>query len=136
MFICGQVDGTFVDASKYPHQELTREIIAAAYEVHRELGWGFLEKVYENALVMELTCRGLKVRPQAEIEVHYKGDTAGVYYADLLVNNAVICEIKAIEAINTAHQAQLLNYLKATGVKVGLLLNFGRKRVDVKRMVF
>ena len=125
-----------MDDAKYPHQELTREIIAAAYEVHRALGWGFLEKVYENALVLELNHRGLKIKPQAEIVVRYKGDTAGMYYADLLVNDAVICEVKAVEAINKAHQAQLLNYLKATGIKVGLLLNFGPRRVDVKRMVF
>ena len=114
---------------------MTREIIAAAYEVHQELGWGFLEKVYENALVMEANRRGLRVKAQAEIEVRYKGDTVGVYYADLLVNEKVICEIKAVEAINNAHQAQLLNYLKATGIKVGLILAFGPKRVDVKRMV-
>ena len=122
--------------AKYPHQELTREIIAAAYEVHRELGSGFLEKVYENALVLELTQRGLKIKPQAEITVHYRGDSVGIYYADLLVNDAVICELKAVEAINKVHQAQLLHYLKATGIKVGLLLNFGPRRVDVKRMVF
>ena len=122
--------------AKYPHQALTREIIAAAYEVHGELGGGFLEKVYESALVIELTGRGLNVMPQAQIDVQYKGDTVGVYYADLLVNDAVICEIKAVTAIASAHQDQLLNYLKATGKKVGLLLNFGAKRVDVKRMVF
>ena len=125
-----------MSAEKFPHQDLTREIIAAAYEVYGELGRGFLEKVYEKALAMELTHRGLKVRPQAEIEVRYKGDSAGVYYADLMVNDTVICEIKAVEPLNNAHQAQLLNYLKATGIKVGLLLNFGPKRVDVKRMVF
>ena len=121
---------------KYPQQALTREIIAAAYEVHGELGGGFLEKVYESALVIELASRGLRVTPQAQIEVQYKGDTVGVFYADLLVNDAVICEIKAVTAIASSHQAQLLNYLKATGKKVGLLLNFGAKRVDVKRMVF
>lgn len=82
---------------------MTGEIIAAAYEVYGELGRGFLEKVYENALAMELTQRGLNVRPQAEFEVRYKGDTAGVYYADLMVNDTVICEIKAVEALNNAH---------------------------------
>ncbi len=86
--------------------------------------------------MIELTGRGLKVMAQAQIEVQYKGDTVGVYYADLLVSDAVICEIKAVTAIASAHQVQLLNYLKATGKKVGLLLNFGVKRVDVKRMVF
>ena len=122
--------------AKYPHQELPREIISAAYEVHQELAWGFLEKLYENALVLQANRRGLKVKAQAEIEVRYKGDAVGVYYADMLVNDEVICEIKAVEPINNAHQAQLLNYLKATGIKVGLILNFGPKRVDVKRMVF
>ena len=115
---------------------MTREIIAAAYEVHRELGWGFLEKVYENALALELRIRNLKASQQAEIEVQYKGNIAGVYYADLLVNDTVLCELKSVEAFNNAHQAQLLNYLKATGIKVGLLLKFGPRRVDVKRMVF
>lgn len=120
----------------YPHQDLTRQIIAAAYEVYNELGTGFLEKVYEAALVHELSERGLKAQPQAEITVHYKGHVVGTYYADVLVNHAVICEIKAVDAINNAHQAQLLNYLKATGIKVGLLLNFGPMRVQVKRMIF
>ena len=121
---------------KYPQQEITRQIIAAAYEVHRELGWGFLEKVYEKALALELGHRALKVTPQAELRVQYKGKDVGTYYADLLVNDAVLCEIKAVEALNSAHQAQLLHYLKATGIKVGLLLNFGPRRVQVKRMVF
>lgn len=121
---------------EYPQQELTREIIAAAFEVHQKLGRGFLEKVYENAMVIELTSRGCKVVQQAPIEVRYKNETAGTYYADLLVDDLVVCELKAADAISPAHQAQLLNYLKATGIKVGLLLNFGPKRVDVKRMVF
>jgi GxxExxY protein len=121
---------------KYPHQDLTRQIIAAAYEVHRDLGYGFLEIVYENALVLELTSRGLHVVSQQPINVEYKGQSVGSYFADLLVHDAVLCELNAVEALNSAHQAQLLHYLKATGIKVGLLLNFGPKRVDVKRMVF
>ncbi len=79
--------------ARYPHQEMTREIIAAAYEVHRELGWGFLEKVYENALALELRIRNLTASQQAEIEIQYKGNIAGVYYADLLVNDTVLCEL-------------------------------------------
>lgn len=121
---------------KYPHQELTRQIIAAAYEVHRDLGHGFLENVYENALVLELTSRGLQVVSQKPINVAYKGRSVGSYFAELLGNDAVLCELKAVEALNSAQQAQLLHYLKATGIKVGLLLNFGPRRVDVKRMVF
>ena len=128
--------GDSVPEGTYPHQEITREIIAAAYEVHRELGWGFLEKVYENALVVELGCRGLHVNTQVPIAVQYNGEPVGEYFADLLVNEVVICEIKAGEGLTNAHQAQLLNYLKATGTRVGLLLNFGTNRVQVKRMVF
>ncbi len=121
---------------KYPQRELTREIIGAAFEVHKELGWGFLEKVYENALRFELEAKGLGVEQQAEIPVTYKEGNVGVYHADLLVDGSVICELKSAEALSGAHEAQLLHYLKATGIKVGLLLNFGPKRVDVKRMVF
>ena len=120
----------------YPHQDLTRQVIGAAFEVHRELGPGFLEKVYETALVRELEASGIAAVPQAEIHVHYKGQPVGLYYADVLVDGKVICEIKAVESLLPAHEAQLLNYLKATGVKVGLLLNFGPKRVQVKRLVF
>jgi len=115
---------------------VTGEIIGAAYEVYRELGYGFLEKVYETAIVQELTSRGILAQPQAEIEVRYKGHPVGVYYADVLVHDRVICEIKATDGLSSVHEAQLLHYLKATGIKVGLLLNFGPKRVDVKRLVF
>ena len=120
----------------YPHKELTEKIIGAAFEVHRELGPGFLEKVYETALAQELESRGTRALSQAEIAVHYKGQPVGVYFADLLVDDAVICEIKAVDSLSPAHEAQLLHYLKATGVKVGLLLNFGSRRMQVKRMVF
>ena len=120
----------------YPHRELTEKIIGAAFEVHRELGHGFLEKVYETALSHELQVRGIRARSQAEIAVHYKGQSVGVYFADLLVEDAVICEIKAANDLAPSHEAQLLHYLKATGTKVGLLLNFGSRRLQVKRMVF
>lgn len=120
----------------YPHKELTEKVIGAAFEVHRELGPGFLEKVYETALLRELAHRGVRAASQSEIEVHYKGQSVGVYYADILVDNSVICEIKAVDAMSSAHEAQLLHYLKATGIKVGLLLNFGSRRLQVKRMVF
>ena len=119
----------------YPHQGLTREIIGAAYEVHRELGGGFLEKVYENALALELAARGLEIKKQGSIAVRYKGTIVGDYVCDLLVNDVVLCEIKALETLAAAHHAQLLNYLRATGTKVGLLINFGPRRVDIKRIV-
>ena len=128
-----QITDLAEDEDDYPHLETTRAIIGAAYEVHGELGPGFLEKVYEAALAQELTSRNVPVRAQAEITVHYKGRGIGEYYADLLVDEAVICEIKATEALMPAHEAQLLHYLKATGIKVGLLLNFGSQRVQVKR---
>ena len=123
-------------AEKYPHQGLTRVIIGAAFAVHNELGWGFLEKVYENALRLELEAIGLAVEQQAEIPVMYREESVGVYYADLLVNQLVICELKSAKGLTNADEAQLLHYLKATGIKVGLLLNFGPERVDTKRMVF
>ncbi len=125
-----QADGS------YPHKDLTEKIIGAAFEVHRELGPGFLEKVYEAALVQELEERGVRVSSQAEIAVRYKDQPVGVYYADLLVGGKVICEIKAVEGLSSAHEAQLIHYLKATGIKVGLLLNFGAKRLAIKRRVF
>ena len=123
------------DNESYPHRELTERIIGAAFEVHRELGPGFLEKVYETALLRELKDGGLNAHSQAEIVVHYKGQPVGVYYADILVDDKVICEIKATGDLASVHEAQLLHYLRATGIKVGLLLNFGSQRVQVKRLV-
>ena len=120
---------------EYPHWELTQKIIGAAFEVHRELGPGFLEKVYETALIQELSKSGVQAQPQAEIEVGYKGSHVGTYFADILVDNKVICEVKAVQALSSAHEAQLLHYLKATGIKLGLLLNFGAERVQFKRLV-
>ena len=131
-----QITDLVKDEVNYPHLETTRAIIGAAYEVHRELGPGFLEKVYETALVQELNNRGVAARAQAEIAVSYKGQPVGAYFADLVVDDAVICEVKAINSLAPEHEAQLLNYLKATGIKVGLLLNFGARRLQVKRMVF
>lgn len=123
------------ETAPYPHSDLTRRIIGCAYEVHKELGPGFLEKVYELALLHELRSGGFKADVQAPIPVHYKGAVIGEYFADILVEGAVIIEIKAIEALASIHEAQLLHYLKATGIEVGLLLNFGRPSVQVKRMV-
>jgi GxxExxY protein len=129
-------DRTLLSSGRFPHAALTKQIIGAAFEVHRVLGYGFLEKVYEAALARELRDRGHRVVSQAEMEVSYKGESVGLYYADLLVDDAVICEVKALDKLAPAHEAQLLNYLKATGTKVGLLLNFGPQGVQVKRMVF
>jgi len=115
--------------------ELTYLINGAIFEVNRELGAGFLEKVYENALLIELRKRGLTAENQVPIKVKYKGAEVGEYYADIVVENQVILEIKAIESLQKIHEAQLLNYLKATGYKIGLLVNFKHPKAEVKRFV-
>ena len=117
------------------HADLTEKIIGAFYKVYNTLGYGFSEKVYENALAHELRKLGLKVEQQARILVYYDGETAGEYFADILVNSAVIVELKAARQLADEHEAQLLNYLKATTIEVGLLLNFGPK-ADIKRKVY
>jgi GxxExxY protein len=117
------------------HEETTSEIIAAYYDVYNTLGYGFLEKVYENALILELQKRELTVKQQMPIKVHYEGKVVGEYFADLLVNGLVILELKAAEKIIKAHEAQLVNYLKATDLEVGLILNFGPK-AEFKRKIF
>jgi len=116
--------------------EITQKIIGCAFEVSNTLGVGFLEKVYENALNIELSRLGLMVEQQKPIKVEYKGAVVGEYIADLLVENKVILEIKSTKSIEDIHQAQLLNYLKATGLHIGLILNFGVSRLGIKRMVF
>jgi GxxExxY protein len=118
------------------HKEITEQIIGAAFEVHRELGYGFLEKVYQRAMKIELELRGLVAEIESEIKVRYKGGIVGDYQADIFVNNCVVVELKIAKEYQRADEAQLLNELKATGVKVGLLINFGRARVEFKRMVF
>jgi GxxExxY protein len=117
------------------HEQLTEQIIKGFYTVYRALGYGFLEKVYENSLAIELRKMRLEVVQQAEIKVYYAGVVVGEYYADLLVADAVIVEIKAVRALLKEHEAQLLNYLKATPYEVGLLLNFGPKP-EIKRKVY
>ena len=109
------------------HEGLTQEIIKAFYDVYNNLGFGFLERVYENSLTLILRERGLQVRQQAPIAVYFHGVPVGEYYADLLVNDLVIVELKAAEALRPEHLAQLRNYLRATDIEVGLLLNFGQK---------
>jgi GxxExxY protein len=119
----------------YKHSDLTQVIIAAFYTVYNSLGYGFLEKVYENALAIELRKNGHKVEPQHPIRVYYDGQVVGEYFADLVVDDQVIVEIKAVTKPLKEHEAQLLNYLKATPYKVGLLLNFGPKPV-IRRKVY
>jgi len=114
---------------------ITEKIIGGAYAVGNELGSGFLEKVYENSLAFELREAGLKVEQQKGVAVSYRGQNVGEYFADLLVEDEVLVEIKAARALDDANVAQCLNYLKATGRNVCLLINFGKPRVDVKRLV-
>lgn len=117
------------------HSDLTDLILNAFYKVHRKLGYGFNEKVYENSLAIELRKAGLQVAQQAEIEVFYAGQPVGTYFADVIVNEVVMLELKAAKQLAEEHEAQLLNYLKATRIEVGLLLNFG-PTTDVKRRVY
>ena len=116
--------------------DVTYAIRGAVFEVNRVLGPGFLEKVYENALVVELQRRGLRVETQVPIKVFYKDNPVGDYVADMLVEGKVIVELKAIERLEKLHQAQLLNYLRATGIRVGLLVNIKHPKAEIKRMVF
>jgi GxxExxY protein len=115
------------------HTELTRKIIGAFYKVYNTLGYGFSEKVYENALIIELQKLGLEVEAQKPIAVYYDDQVVGQFYADLVVNGRVILELKSVENLLPEHEAQLLNYLKATLIEVGLLLNFGPEATFKRR---
>ena len=119
----------------YKHSELTEKIIKAFYKVYNTLGYGFLEKVYENALYIELEAFGFNIKKQEPIKVYYEGKEVGVYFADLIVNDIIIIELKATEYLIEENESQLINYLKATEMEVGLLLNFGKKP-EVKRKVY
>jgi GxxExxY protein len=113
----------------------TSEIIRCFYQVYNTLGFGFLEKVYENALFLELKNSGIHCARQVPIKVYYLGHQVGDYYADIIVNNNVILELKAVETLAEEHEFQLINYLKATNLEVGLLLNFGKKP-QIKRKIY
>ena len=121
--------------SLYKHSDLTEKIIGAFYAVYSALGYGFLESVYEKALMIELKKHGLNAQAQYPIVVYYDGQQVGEYFADIIVDELVILEIKAVKMLATEHEAQLLNYLKATPYEVGLLLNFGPKP-ETKRRSF
>ena len=118
------------------HKDITEQIIGASFEVFRELGYGFLEKVYQRAMKVELELRGLKAEIETDIHVQYKGHSVGDYRADIFVNDCVLVELKVASSLDTRDEAQLLNELKATGIKVGLLINFGKKKAEFKRLVY
>jgi GxxExxY protein len=117
------------------HKELSERIIAAAYNVHNELGYGFLEKVYRNALAIELEEAGIKCIVEVPLKVSYHNKIVGDYFADIIVDDKIIVEVKAVSKLESVHEVQLVNYLKATGISVGLLINFGQS-VEIKRRVF
>ena len=118
------------------HREVTEKIIGAAFEVHQQLGYGFLERVYQRALQVELIRRGATAETEKRIQVLYKDTVVGDYNADLIVDGCVIVEIKVAPEYDKRDEAQLLNEIKATGDRVGLLLNFGRTKVAHKRLIF
>jgi GxxExxY protein len=117
-----------------PHQNITAVVIKQFFRVYNILRTGFLEKVYENALLLALRKAGLRVEQQVPITVYFEGEPVGEYFADLLVEGVVILELKAADAIIEAHEAQLINYLRATGIEVGLLLNFGPEPRFVRKV--
>ena len=117
------------------HKSITDGILKAYYNVYNELGFGFLEKVYQNAMYLELKSLGYKVEAQKQIKVYFKNQLVGEYYADLLIDDMVIVELKAIELLMNVHTAQIMNYLKATSIEVGMLLNFGEEP-EFKRIIY
>jgi len=119
----------------YPHAYLSYQVIGAAIEVHKSMGSGFLEKVYETALSIELSDRGISFVQQAPLVVKYKGRPAGYFQADFLVEDKLVCELKAVDALTDAHEAQVLNYLRATGLELGLLINFGEAKIRIRRLI-
>ena len=124
-----------VNADRFKHKEITDIILKGFYEVYNELGDGFLESVYENALYIVLTGYGLGAKRQKDISVFFRGKIIGDFKADFIVNEKVIVELKAVRTLDPSNEAQLINYLKATNIEVGLLLNFGRKP-EFKRFVY
>ena len=124
-----------MNPENYKHSELTAQVLKAFYAVYNKLGFGFLERVYEKALLIELRKLGLMVSNQVPVRVYYDGIEIGIYYPDMIVENVVIIELKAGDGLIEEHEAQLTNYLKATEIEVGLLLNFG-KEPSFKRKVF
>ncbi len=118
---------------KRPHSEITEAVIGCAFEVIKELGPGFLESVYEKALLVALHQKGLSAVAQHPLKVSFRGENVGEFFADILVERKVLLELKVVKALTPEHQAQLINYLHASGIEVGLLINFGNPRLEIKR---
>lgn len=124
-----------MEKTNYLHSELSSEILKAFFNVYNTLGFGFLEKVYENSMMIELRKFGLQCRQQQHIDVYYDEDKVGDYYADIIVEDKIIIELKAAKTLSSEHEAQLVNYLRATDVEVGLLLNFGKTPQHKRRVL-
>ncbi|CAM3575900.1 hypothetical protein FSS13T_06450 [Flavobacterium saliperosum S13] len=121
--------------SNFLHKRRTEAILKTFYEVYNTLGYGFLEKVYQNSMYFELLSQGFKVEAQKQIKVYYKEKVVGEYFADLVIDDVIIVELKACECLMDAHKAQLINYLKATQIELGMLLNFG-ETPEFKRYIY
>ncbi len=115
--------------------QLSSQVIGAAQTVSSALGCGFLEKVYENALALELRRRQLRVDQQRGIDIHYRGEVVGAYFADLMIEDRLIVELKAVSGLSPVHEAQCINYLRATGLRLCLLMNLARPRLDIRRII-
>ena len=125
-----------MDDDKIIYKDLSYKIVGLAMEVHNKLKSGFLEKVYENAMMVLFRREGIDAAQQASIKVNFEGEEIGSYYADILVENKIILELKVAETISNVHKAQVINYLKATGVKLAIILNFGKEELEFERLVF
>jgi GxxExxY protein len=125
-----------MDRENLVHKELAYKIVGIAMQVHSELGHGFMEKVYENAMMVVLRHEGMKALQQVPITVRFRNEIVGEYIADIFVDDKVACELKSVEGISNAHRAQALNYLKATGLELALILNFGKEKLEFERFVF
>lgn len=121
--------------NKILYKDLSYKIVGLAMRVHSKLGYGFLEKVYENALMILLRREEIKAEQQAPITVYFDGEVVGDYYADILVEDKIILEIKSVEKIIDAHRAQALNYLKATGLRLAIILDFGKEKLEYERII-
>ncbi len=120
---------------KILHKDLSYKIVGLAMQIHSELGFGFLEKVYENSMMVLFRRENIIAKQQAPISVSFEGEIVGDYYADILIEDKIILELKAIEKITDAHKAQAINYLKATGLKLASIINFGKQRLEYERIV-
>lgn len=130
------INHEYTKSRKYDFEELSNKIIKSAIQLHKELGPGFLESVYQKALPLQLVRDGIAVETQKEIKIYYAGQEVGVHILDIVADNEIIVELKTVKEFGDHHVAQVISYLKATGLKIGLLLNFAKATLDIKRVVY